>query len=48
MLKPAPLNISFLLFFWDSVACVFLPFSEYFQVILGFSIAIHNRLTIIS
>jgi len=38
--------ISFLLFFWFSVGCVYLRYSEYFQVILGFTftIAIHIRI----
>jgi len=37
------LNIPILLFFWFSVVCVFLRFSEYFQGIWGFGIAIHLR-----
>jgi len=37
-----------LVFFWFSVDCYFLCFSEYFLVILGFSIAFHTRIHIIS
>ena len=35
------------MFFWFSVSCRFLRFSEYFPLIQGVSIATHNRISIV-
>jgi len=37
-------NFSVLVFFWLSLFCYFLRFSDYLPMILGFSIAIHIRI----